>query len=79
MEHCKIKCKKEKQYEQIKVALDLSGIEYYQNSPNKSIHLCGFEKKKDMDKLLHKYGLKKYDIKVDKPKFEEVEEYEMER
>lgn len=59
----KIKCESEKQYEKIKLALDLSAIEYYQVSPSKPIILYGFNTKKEIKKILKKYGLKKYDIK----------------
>lgn len=74
MRHCKIKCKKETEYEKIKSVLDIVAIEYYQNKPDKPIHLCGFEKKEDIEKILGKYGLKKFKVKVEEPDFDKVEE-----
>jgi hypothetical protein len=79
MEHIKIKCQKEKNYDKVNTILSMSAIEHYQRAPGKPIHLCGFEKKKDVEQLLEKYNMqKKASVKVEAPDFDEaMEEFEL--
>lgn len=71
-QHCKIKCKNEEQYERVRDILDIQAIEYFQNAPDKPIHLCGRESKKDVEKVLDKYKVKKYKVKVEEPDFDKA-------
>ena len=75
--HCKIKCEKKKEYQKVKDVLNIRAIEHYQEKEGKPIHLCGFEKKKDIEKILNQYGLTKFKIKTVEPDLKEIdEEYE---
>lgn len=70
--HCKIKCKKEKQYEIIKDILDMNAIIYTQKEKDKPIHLCDRYTEKDIEKLLKQYGLKKIKITIEIPDFDKI-------
>jgi len=71
MKHCKIKCKKEKDYAYVRDVLDMNAVEYYQRAPGKAIHLCGFDKKKDVEAMLDNWQVKHAKVTVEKPDFEE--------
>ena len=68
-----IKCKKEKQYEKVRLILSLHAINYFQKEKEDPIKICDLIKKGTIKKIFEDYGFEKYKFVEKEPVFSQLE------